>query len=152
MRGGWTHPPSQRLPLHRLCSAQNSLSIFRPNLDISISIWIFSIPIPHLDIFHFQTLYCYFSFPDLSRIFSISRPNMDIFPSVIDLRVFLSRSSLSLIYCFFAANPRLCFGKVGRPRPIPGENELASLQATLVQNHDPPSDRLTGVKCRAISY
>ena len=31
------------------------------------------------------------------------------------------------------------------------ENKLAILKATLVQNYDTPTDRLTGVKCRATS-
>ena len=30
-------------------------------------------------------------------------------------------------------------------------NKLASLEATLVRNYDPLTDRLTGVKCRATS-
>ena len=75
-RGGWTHPPSQMLPLHRFCLVGNSLSILGPNLDI--------------------------------------------FQSVIDPRMSRRRSGLPLMYCLFAANPRLCVGKVGRPRPIPG--------------------------------
>ena len=32
-----------------------------------------------------------------------------------------------------------------------GKNKLASLEATLVRNYDPATDRLTGVKCRATS-
>ena len=66
-----------------------------------------------------------FSFPDLAWILSIARPNLDIFQSVIDPSVFLSRFGLSLMFCLFAANIRLCVGKVGRPRPIPGDNYLS---------------------------
>ena len=43
----------------------------------------------------------------------------------------------------------LVFWRKWRLTNLVEKNQLARLEATLAQNPDPPTDRLTGVKCRA---